>query len=153
NVINPSKARPYTKGYLSWLADRMAENQQDPNTLAETALSNIDRCWGIEIKNEVAKSMSEDQMLQIIISNEKEWNEQARKGANVYASIKTFGHNLFQDTELRAQMRPYHWHRYYRMKKNHAPRVMCRGVDINRCSVQKLRTSLKISRDEAEKVW
>lgn len=115
------------------------------------ALLAIDRCWAVELKNEAAKKAMQNPMTRLILKKEKEWSGLHKEGFSIHGVIKQFGQLLF--TDFRDKMNGYLWARYRRARDNYAPRVILKGVDINRCSIQTLGEVLRIGKEDARNVW
>lgn len=143
--------RPYTMRALSHLIDRLEANENDDDECVEDALSEIDQGYRIEYLNEVAKRAQRDHILQLLLFKENEWDRDAKRGFNVYSSIKAFGRVLFES--YRDKMKGHHWARYRKIRNRHAPRLIARGVDVNRCSISELVQALKLTRERAIKLW
>ena len=123
----------------------------DDEDFVKDALLEIDRGYRVEYLNVVAKRAERDHILQLLIYKEKEWEADAKRGFNVYTSIKSFGRVLFEN--YRDQTKGHHWARYRRVRNKYAPRVVARGVDINRCGIQDLMSALKLTREQAKNLW
>lgn len=152
-VILTTECQASTAAHLTAMIDRLATYKEDPNEVAEFALASIDRDWSVSIRDRVFDKMAQDPVFQLILHNEKEWEEQNKQGKSVYASVKAFGQALFKDKELKELTRGWHWHQYRSLKKKYAPKVICRGMDVNRCRIKELMSSLNLTRSGAEKVW
>lgn len=151
NLLHTESCSDYIKHYLIKLAYQLVDGHGDLDEKAEEALSAIDNCWRIEYRNKAVAKAKRDSVLMLLVHKEKEWDKQAEEGFHVYASIKSFGQVLFDG--FRNRMKRVHWSRYKRAKRTHAPRVIARGLDINRCSLHELETALRVGPKEAQKVW
>lgn len=150
-ILYGEHVRQYVIDCFAWLAYAIARDNSEANVYVRKALKAIDQHWRIEYLNVTAKKSLVNPITRLLVKKEQEWNKLAKDGFNVYNNIKRFGQLLF--TDFRNQMNGYHWARYRRVRDRHAPRVMLKGVDINRCSVNKLCTVLRINRNEAIEVW
>lgn len=117
----------------------------------QKALKAIDKHWRIEYNNKAASKTLKNPMTALFLKKEKEWNQQAKEGFSPYGAIKQFGQLLF--SEFKNKMTGYHWARYRRARNKHAPRVILRGKDINRCSVCDLQKLLRIDEDKARDMF
>jgi hypothetical protein len=143
--------KPYTGYFLIKMVQEYTNNLSDD--CIQESLASIDKCWAVEYKNNSAIRSLEDPLYKLIVLKAREWNQRAKTGESVYSEIKSLGQALFSDLELLKKMRGAHWSKYRNIKRKHAPRVMVRGVDINRCSIQKLKKVLRCSSIKAKAVW
>ena len=179
--IEATPMRRYTKDCLSWLAYAIARDPSRVNDYVTTkevtvfvdndiefipetkeiavfndgyitkALRAIDKHWKVEYLNSAAKKSLANPMTRLLLKKEREWNKLAKEGVVVYNIIKKFGQLLFRD--FKNQMNGYHWARYRRVRDRHAPRIILKGVDLNRCNLGQLSSVLRVDREEATKVW
>lgn len=149
--LDEQQCPEYIKRHLSRLAEQLGSEMGDPDEHVKAALSAIDDCWRIEYRNTAAARCKRDSVFMLLVHKEREWKNQASEGFNVYASIKSFGQVLFSG--FRDKMKGHHWARYHKAKRKHAPRVIARGFDINRCSLRELEAALRVDREGALTIW
>lgn len=143
-------SRKYTLRHMLLMIDALVV-EHNLDEVVIKALKDIDHCWRVEVLNSVAQKMMQDPICMLLVKKESEWDKSAKEGFSVYASIKTFGQVLFKD--FRGIMNGYHWHRYRRNRDKHAPKVIIRGVDINRCVPSELQRILRLDRNSADRIW
>jgi hypothetical protein len=161
-------SRGYVWKYMARLADALAEPEDcNPEEETRKALSEIDRCWGIEYMNGATERFQEDPIYSLMLANRKEWAAEAKQGKSMYGTVKAFGKTLFDTfkgetepnpfshygmgaSETRPKLRRHHWQLYREIKKAHSPRVVVHGYDVNRCSMSTLKF---IFGEKAEDVW
>ena len=148
--IDSQLCRKETIENFKWLADRLAEGKEDPIDLTEQVLVGIENVWRKDYLKAAEEKTRVDALYQLLKVNQKKWAEEAKIGMTVYGQVKRFGQMLFK--EFHGQMKPHHWALYRRIKTEHAPRVMVRGIDINRCDLSKL-IFLFEDQNKARKVW
>lgn len=123
----------------------------DPEDTIINMLTAIDNDWRIRYVNAVAAKAMQDPVINLLLHKEKEWQAMFDAGQSVHKHIVAFGKLLFEN--FRSQLNGYHWSRYRRAKVKFAPRVLFKEKDINRCGVADLRNILRISTEDARKIW
>jgi hypothetical protein len=118
--------------------------------LVEVALKGIECCWAKELKRDAIKKVMAQPMTALLLKKEKEWKQKVEEGFSVYSSIRQFGQLLF--TEFRSQMTSFHWAKYRRIRDQHAPCIILKGIDINRAGLNDLKKALRDD-TKAEKLW
>jgi len=153
---------PFVNKCLKVLANYIEEGKRDPVEVTEAMLSAVDEHWRKEYKKQAEERGKKDIVLQLLKKNHESWQEEARQGKTIYPRVKMFGQLLWRN--YKDQMRSHHWSLYRKMKKEFAPRVLIRGIDVNRCGLGELRKLFKVECrtysslmfapfDVARKVW
>jgi hypothetical protein len=148
NWIGTQYCREETRANFQWLVDKICEGKNDPIELTEMVLIGIDNAWRKDYQKKAELKTSTDSLLQLLKKNQMKWREEAKKGRTVFGVVKQFGQMLFK--EFKGQMKPHHWSLYRSIKREHAPRVMVRGIDINRCGLSELHY---VFEEKAKDVW
>jgi hypothetical protein len=112
----------------------------------------LDQQWSQEYLAQAKQKALEDPVTKLFAHNYKQWKNSTNKN-DTYASIKAFGVSLFSDPELKPYIKNYHWAMYRRIKKQFAPVVLMRGIDINRARVKEIQANLRCSRSNALDIW
>lgn len=150
-LVNPVK--PYVIYHLQRLVDSVIADSEYADQYVLGALKCIDGCWSQEFKNVTRQRFVNDSIYRLLLLRYKEWKHRHDNGESVYSDIKTFGQIMFNDLMLRQKMTNWHWAKYKKIKSFFAPKVIVRGKDINRCSMQELSEALRCDETKARKVW
>lgn len=149
--ISGLSVRQYVRNTLYALVDKLVGDGEDPDSIKAQALTEIDKAWRNEYRNAVANKLYNDAVFVLLLHKEKEWNQAAKHGENVFKQVKMFGRLLH--SEFRDQMRRHHWTRYYTIKKKFAPKVLFKGKDINRVPVRDIKELFNLNQSAAEEIW
>lgn len=160
--VESQEMTPFTAKCLKVLANYLRDGERNPLEVTEAMLKAVDSHWRAQYKKQADERNSKDIIYQLLKKNLKGWLEEAKQGKTVYPRVKAFGQLLWK--EYREEMKSHHWALYRKIKKEFVPRVLLRGVDINRCSMDELRRLFKVEWnphssnepapfDIARKVW
>lgn len=143
--------KEYARHYAHQMIDSILIDFNNIEEHVETYLKEVDRCWGIEYKNEAARKALANPMTKLFLEKERTWEQQAKEGKNVYQSVKDFGQVLH--SKFYKQMNSFLWARYFKAKKTYCPRVILRNVDINSATVREIKGALNVDTAAAERIW
>lgn len=93
----------------------------------------------------------EDPIHQILNMNAEVWKKQQKEGLKPYSSVKRLGYTLYK--EYLDKTNSAHWMRYRGFKKEFAPVISFKGLDLNRASVYDLKQTLNVTDSEARTIW
>lgn len=150
-TIKKQRHKPYTREALFNLIDMLIKTDKDPSELVKTALIEIDQAWGREYRSTVVKGLQTDGVFQLLVLKHTEWTERFENKEDVTQDIKSFGKMLFES--FHKDMKSSHWGMYKRLKNKFAPKVLIKGIDVNRCRFSLLQRTLGITREQAMRVW
>jgi hypothetical protein len=136
---------------LSDMADYLAQGYCQPEDAISEALNLIDQDYQEVYKVTALKLRDKDPIHQILTMNTKIWEEQQKEGLKPYSSVKRLGYTLYKDHLDKTK--GSHWMRYRALKKNFAPVISFKGLDLNRASVYDLKKVLSMTDKEARNLW
>jgi len=149
---NSHLASEYVCSVLTDMVQNIVKKQEFADDYVAEALILLDRKWSEEYIASAKNKMMEDPVSKLFIHNYKEWKKNTNRN-EVFASIKAFGVSLFGDEELKKHVKGYHWALYRKLKKQFAPKLMIRGVDINHARLADIMRVFGCSRCEAINIW
>ena len=144
-------SEPGVNFILSSLMFALASGDKHPETLIENALNDIDQSYQETYRNESIKLRDKDPIHQILNLNSEVWENQSKNGLRPYGSIKKLGQTLYENHLDKTNKS--HWARYRKFKKDYAPVLLFKGIDLNRASVYDLKRVLNISDSSARELW
>src|SRR3990167_411483 len=153
NLVAPANARDYTKKVLVKLCGYLPSTTMDPSDLIERALQAIDNYWREEYLLAASKKSKVDEMTNFLLDMKQQWAKRVAEGQNVCSDISKLGMALYSDKMLWRKMTRSAWKVYNDCKKEFAPKVLFKGIDLNRCSIDNLQRVLLLDRKEAERLW
>jgi hypothetical protein len=152
HVINDMYFKdPAVPGHLMSMALDLEEGYLQPEEAISKALKRIDLSHQKAYKIRGLKLRDQDPIHQILNMNIKVWTEQKKNGEKPYKSIKRLGYTLYKDHLDKTTTS--HWMRYRGFKKQFAPVINFKGLDLNKASVSNLKQKLNITDKEARTLW
>lgn len=138
--IRAQPVKKYVSTVLSRLCNILVTTERAPIEVTQAALMAIDRVWQEEWHKAAKKKT--DPIHAMLKKNQLVWRKEAKEGQTPFGKIKNFGQILWKN--YKDDMKAHHWQLYRKIRNEHIPAVYLRGVDINRCNLDKLRELFKV---------
>jgi hypothetical protein len=152
NIINEMFFKdPMVPRHLYGMALALEEGHIPPEQAVSEALKAIDASYQETYKTNSLKIRDEDPIHQILNMNTEVWREQAKQGLKPFNSVKKLGYTLYKDHLDKTSTS--HWTRYKGLKKEFAPVISFKNIDLNRASVYELKQTLNVTDFEARNIW
>ena len=157
-VIDTMQFKTPIQGVLINMVDELAFGEdcilgysKDPTEVISKALARIDEIYQSTYLAKGKEIRDRNPIHQIITMNEANWKEQKKEGLKPYTSVKRLGFTLYRDHLDKTNSS--HWMRYRSLKKEFAPAIQFKGIDLNRASIYDLKQTLNVSDKEARQIW
>jgi hypothetical protein len=152
NIINEMFFKdPMVPPHLYGMALALEKGHIPPEQAVSEALKAIDTSYQETYKTNSLKIRDEDPIHQILNMNTEVWREQAKQGLKPFNSVKKLGYTLYKDHLDKTSTS--HWTRYKGLKKEFAPVISFKSIDLNRASVCELKQTLNVTDSEARNIW
>jgi len=142
---------PRVSTHLYSMAVDLEEGHVKPKEAVSKALKAIDDDYQESYAVKGLKLRDTDPIHQILNMNTEVWKEQRKEGLKPYKSVKRLGFTLYKDHLDKTTKA--HWMRYRGLKKEFAPVILFKGIDLNRASVYDLKQTLNVTDSEARNLW
>ena len=138
---------------LALLVEEIEASQNvPPAELAIRAFRDIEGMWAKQVSTEVIGKFNEDVVVKELKAFEERLVENKKAGKLSWAELGKFGQSLYK--RFGSKMSTAHWGLYKTLKKKYAPEVKLGKHDVNRASLNDLRSVFKGRfKAESDALW